>query len=259
MRGPRTMEAPHLPRGGGNGAQIGTFVKTASSAVVEVLALAGLDFVVADAEHAPLDRRDLDLIVLAGRASGLPVLVRTPTDETSELLNALDLGACGIVVPHVDTFSQAREVVARMRYRNGVRGFSSSPRSAGYGSVGMKKLLAQGDKALVVCQIESPMAVEQSGQIAAVDGVGALFIGRADLALSMGFDETTAPEVDLAVDRVIAACKAQGKIVVVAVGNASERDRFVARGANWVVVGSDLSYLRESALAACRITPGAER
>lgn len=185
MRGPRTMEAPHLPKGGGNGAQIGTFVKTASSAVVEVLALAGLDFVVADAEHAPLDRRDLDLIVLAGRASGLPVLVRTPTDETSELLNALDLGACGIVVPHVDTFSQAREVVARMRYRNGVRGFSSSPRSAGYGSVGMKKLLAQGDKALVVCQIESPMAVEQSGQIAAVDGVGA-FAPRRTSAAAIG-------------------------------------------------------------------------
>ena len=95
-----------------------------------------------------------------------------------------------------------------MRYRNGARGFSSSPRSAGYGSVGMKKLLAQGDEALVVCQIESPMAVELSGQIAAVDGVHALFIGRADLALSMGFDETAAPDVDLAVDNVIAACKA---------------------------------------------------
>ena len=253
------MQLPRLAAESCAGLQIGTFVKTASSAVMEILALAGMDFVVADAEHAPLDRRDIDLIALAGRASGLPVLVRTPTDEASTLLNALDLGVCGLVVPHVDTAAQAREVVARMRYRNGARGFSSSPRSAGYGSVGMKKLLAQGDEALVVCQIESPMAVELSGQIAAVDGVHALFIGRADLALSMGFDETAAPDVDLAVDNVIATCKAQGKIVVMAVGNAAERDRFVARGADWVVVGSDQSFLREGALAACRINPGSVR
>ena len=252
MRGPRTMELPRLATSGNGGVQVGTFVKTASSAGMEILALAGLDFVVADAEHAPLDRRDLDLIALAGRASGLPVLVRTPTDEASTLLSALDLGVCGLVVPHVDTAEQAREVVARMRYRNGVRGFSSSPRSAGYGSVGMKKLLAQGDQALVVCQIESPLAVEQAGQIAAVEGVHALFIGRADLALSMGFDETAVPDVDQAVDKVIAACKARGKMVVMAVGNAVERDRFVARGADWVVVGSDQSFLRDGALAACR-------
>ena len=85
MSNPRTMQLPRLAAESRAGLQIGTFVKTASSAVMEILALAGMDFVVADAEHAPLDRRDIDLIALAGRASGLPVLVRSVCQKTTVL------------------------------------------------------------------------------------------------------------------------------------------------------------------------------
>ena len=151
--------------------QVGTFVKTASPHVVEVLGTTALDFAVLDAEHAPLDRAAIDLMMLAGRAAGLPLLVRVPDTAAATVLSVLDTGAAGLLVPHVDTPEIAAQVVRRARFRGGERGYSSSPRWAGYGSLGMKQALAAGDDALVVCQIESPEAVAHAAQIAAVPGV----------------------------------------------------------------------------------------
>lgn len=226
----------------------GTFVKTASPQVIEILSFAQLDFVVIDAEHAPFDRRDIDIMVLAGRACNLPIFVRVPNTEPSTLLSSLDLGVAGLVVPHVDTAEQARAIVANTKYRGGQRGFSSSPRSSGYGSLGMKAALAQGDSAKLLCQIESKQAVDAAADIAKVVGVDALFIGRADLALSMGFDNTAEAAVEQAVDHIIAVTKAAGKLVVVAVGSKAERERFVARGADWFVIGTDQGLLRQAAI-----------
>lgn len=250
---------PPLPRMGRPApgtSHVGSFVKTASAQTIEILALARLDFVVLDAEHAPFDRRDIDLMVLAGRASGLPVAVRVPDANPATLLSVLDLGAAGLVVPHVDTAEQARAVVAHARYRGGLRGYSSSPRSAGYGSYGMKTALAQGDGAMLLCQVESASAVEAAEAIAQVDGVDALFIGRADLALSMGFDSTDEEAVEQAVDHIIGVTKAAGKTVAMAVGNMAEKERYAARGADWFVVGSDQGLLRQAAIAAFGPRPG---
>jgi 2-keto-3-deoxy-L-rhamnonate aldolase RhmA len=228
----------------------GTFVKIPWPPVVELLALAGLDFVVVDAEHAPLDRQDIDMMVLAGRACSLPVAVRVPNWDAATLLSVLDVGAAGVVVPHVDSASQAREVEARCRYRGGVRGYSGSPRSSGYGAKGMAQVLAEGDPAMVICQIESAQAVDEAAAIARTDGVQALFIGRADLALSMGFDSTAAPQVDAAVVRVIEATQKAGKHVIMAVGNTAERARYAQMGVSWFVVGTDQSFLRQGAVQA---------
>jgi 2-keto-3-deoxy-L-rhamnonate aldolase RhmA len=240
---------PRLLRPAPGCSHVGTFVKTPATHVIEILALAQLDFVVVDAEHAAFDRRDIDLMVLAGRASGLPVVVRVPNGEASTLLSALDLGAAGLVLPHVETADQARSLVADARYHGGRRGYSSSPRSAGYGSFGMKTALARGDHAMLLCQIESGPAVQAAAAIARVDGVDALFIGRADLALSMGYDDTAVAAVEDAVDHIIKVTKAAGKTVAMAVGSMAERDRYAARGADWFVVSTDQGLLRQAALA----------
>jgi 2-keto-3-deoxy-L-rhamnonate aldolase RhmA len=250
----REIVLPRLGRPADGAMHVGTFVKTASPHVIEILALAGLDFALVDAEHAPFDRRDIDMLVLAGLASDLPVVVRVPDFEAPTLLSVLDVGAAGVVVPHVDTAEQAALVVARTRYRQGVRGYSSSPRCAGYGSAGMKKALTAGDQAMVLCQIESAQALDQARRIAQVDGVDALFIGRADLALSMGHDDTAVPAVEQAVDEVVDAARSAGKLVAMAVGSVAERDRFAGRGASWFVVGSDQSLLRQGAAAIARRT-----
>jgi 2-keto-3-deoxy-L-rhamnonate aldolase RhmA len=229
--------------------KLGTFVKTASPHVVEVLGTTKLDFVCLDAEHAPMDRATLDLMVLASRAANIAAFIRIAEVNPAVVLSALDIGAAGILVPHVDSAEQARAVVAMARYQGGTRGFSSSPRFAGYGSAGMKEALRRGDEAQVICQIESPEAVEAAEAIVATPGVAGIFVGRADLALAMGLDNPRDERVLAATTRVLQAAKAAGKIAGMHVAGNAERDQFAALGADWFIVSSDQTLLRQAAAA----------
>lgn len=231
---------------------VGTFVKTTSPQCIEILGGAGLDFAVLDAEHAPFDRAALDLALMAGRSVGLPLFVRVLERSAAGLLSVLDMGAAGVLVPHVDTPEDAREVVAHCRYVGGDRGYSSSPRAAGYGALGMKEAIRQGDRNVVVAQIESVQAVENAAAIAAIEGVAGLFIGRADLALSMGLDNAQSAPVLEATEGVIRAGLAAGKIVGMFVGTNAEREKYRALGVRWFIQGSDQSLLRQAAQAIAR-------
>ena len=226
---------------------LGTFVKTDSPQITEVLGTTDLDFVVVDAEHAPFDRLTLDRHMMAGRAAGIPVIVRIPDTSPSTIQSVLDLGAAGLLVPRVDNAEQAREVVARARYRNGSRGFSISPRSAGYGTHRMADAIEAGDQTLVICQIESADGVTEALDIAHTPGVDGLFIGRADLALSMGLDDIRAPAVSRACGRIIEAAKAAGVSAAMFVPNEAEALAFREIGVDCFVVSSDQSLLRQAA------------
>lgn len=230
----------------------GTFVKTPSVAVVEILGLAGLDFAVLDAEHAPLDRGALDLAMVAGRAVSLPLFVRIPDKAAATILSTLDMGAAGLLVPHVDTADDARAVLAHARYIGGDRGFSNSPRAGRYGQLNMPETIAEGDSTRVVCQIETAMAVQNVREIAQVEGIHGLFIGRGDLALSMGLPSPRDPRIDAAVTSIIDAGLAAGIQVGMFVNGVAERDQFAARGVTWFVIGSDQALLRQGAAAIAR-------
>jgi len=225
---------------------VGIFVKTDSPQVIEVLALADLDFLVLDAEHAPFDRAALDRMLFAAYALGVPMLVRVPDQRDATILNVLDLGAAGIVVPHVDNAEHARDVVAAARFVGGRRGISLSARFGGYGTRSRRDAIAIADQSMIVCQIESAAALDNVESIAAVPGVGALLIGRSDLALSMGEDDSGGPVIMAAVDRIVAAAKTNQLPVVMVCANRAEAHEFAAMGASVFVVGSDQSMLRNA-------------
>lgn len=227
--------------------QVGTFIKTPASHVVELLALAGMDFGIIDAEHGPFDRANADGMMIAGRACGLPLYIRTPDDAAATLLWALDIGAAGVVVPHVDTAAQASEVISRARFRGGVRGFSNSARWGHYGTTGIEEAIAIGDRAEILVQIESAQAVVNVEAIAAIEGIAALVIGRADLALSMGLTNLDDPYVIEGTRRSIAAARAAGKGAVVVVSVMSAARDFIEMGATRIVVASDQGFLRSAA------------
>jgi 2-keto-3-deoxy-L-rhamnonate aldolase RhmA len=118
--------------------------------------------------------------------------------------------------------------------------------------MGMKEALRCGDRNLVLCQIESVLAVQQAGAIAAVPGVEGIFIGRADLALSMGLDDAQHPQVLEATQQVIRAGLAAGKLVGMFVGSTPEREKYLHLGVRWFIQGSDQSLLRQGAQAIAR-------
>ena len=116
---------------------VGTFVKTPSPIVVEVLGRTTLDCLCLDAEHAPFDRANLDICIFAARAARIEVLVRVPTGAPEHLLNALDCGATGVMVPHVRSVAEAEAVLKAAHYGPRGRGYAGSSRAAGYTTVPM--------------------------------------------------------------------------------------------------------------------------
>ncbi len=163
---------------------VGTFLKTPSAGVAEIIGLSGLDCLCVDAEHAPFDRAALDAVLLATRAQDLPSLVRVADAGRSGILNALDLGATGVVVPHVDSAAAAAALVSACRYGPDGRGYAGSTRAAGYTSRKMADIIAEANRSVcVVAQIEDAAALPEIDAIAAVDGIDCLFVGRMDLTV----------------------------------------------------------------------------
>lgn len=224
---------------------IGTFVKTPTTHATEILGAVGFDFVVIDEEHAPFDRMATDGALLAARAAGIAGLVRV--QSPASILSVLDGGATGVLVPHVATSDRARETAAACRYRGGRRGYSGSPRHAGYGATGMWKTVEVADAATtVIAQIEDPEALTEIDAIAAVEGIDALFIGRGDLAVALGAKSSDASEVRSAVERIGIAARAAGKPVCVFVGNLEEASWLLDQGATAFVVASDQGFIRKA-------------
>lgn len=230
----------------------GTWVKTPHPHVVEVLALSPLDLLVLDAEHAPFDRGQLDACILAARAGGKPVLVRPASSADEQILNALDCGADGVIVPHIRSAEDARGVARACQYVSGGRGYAGSSRSAGYTTFGMARHRAQAANVTVVAQIEDCEAVEVIDEIARVEGIDALFIGRADLAISYGAATPDDPVVVAAVERICAAGRAAGRTVGMFLSRTADIAEWRGKGASLFVLRSDHEFLLAGASALAR-------
>ena len=229
--------------------RIGLFIKTSSPPIVELLALSGFGFGILDAEHSVYDRFSLDLMMMGGRAAGMPLFVRIPDHATATILQSLDIGAQGLIVPHVDTPEQAEAIVRRARFEGGERGYSNFGRFGRYGMTSVHEAIAIGDRAEIICQIESPEAVRNAEAIAAMPGVTGLLVGRADLALSMGLRDFAAAAVREAAEASLAAARRHGKTAAIVIGDAHEVAPWAAAGADMFVFGNEYALLRGAATA----------
>jgi 2-keto-3-deoxy-L-rhamnonate aldolase RhmA len=227
---------------------LGTFIKTPHPHVIEVLASAGLDCLCLDAEHAPFDRRELDLCIMAARGSGMPVLVRPPSSSPEHLLNALDCGADGLLIPHVRSASEAAAVARASHYGPGGRGYAGSSRAAGYGTVPMSRhKQASAERTTVIAQIEDVEAVDAINEIVAVQEIDALFIGRIDLTVALGCETPDDPPVIAAVEKIVAACKRAGRSSGMFLSRVEDVPHWRSLGVTLFLLGSDHGFLRESA------------
>jgi 2-keto-3-deoxy-L-rhamnonate aldolase RhmA len=221
----------------------GTWVKTPHPHVVEVLSLSSLDVLVLDAEHAPFDRGSLDLCTLAARAGGKPVLVRPASASHEHILNALDLGADGVILPHIRSAAEAEDAVKACTYTSGGRGYAGSSRAAGYTTKGMAKHRETAKGVTIIAQIEDVEGVDNIDTIAAVAGIDALFIGRADLTIAYGANTPDDAVVIEAVDRIVAAGKAAGRTTGMFLGRVSDVPQWRDKGASLFILGSDHDFL----------------
>lgn len=182
---------------------LGTFlIEQPSAATVTALALAGFDFVVLDLEHSSIDCSTLEPLIVAAQGAGLAALVRTWSNDAALIGKVLDMGAHGVMIPHVESAGHARKVVSEARFPpQGQRGFSPLTKFDALRA----PLRALDQSTFVVVQIEGREALAEVGEIASIPGIDAVFIGPYDLALSLG----VAPGST----RVLAAAQSMAKSV----------------------------------------------
>jgi 2-keto-3-deoxy-L-rhamnonate aldolase RhmA len=245
------------------GVQLGTFIRTPSHQVPEVLGGARLDFASVDCEHAPFDLVTLDRMALGARSVGLPCLARVSELASVAIGQVLDLGMGGILVPHVRNADMAAQAVAAAKYGSRARGFSPSTRAANYGGIDARAYRVKADlESSVWCQIEDADALSQLDAIAAVEHVDCLFVGRADLALSLKVESQEDPKVKEAVAATAAAGRRHGRTVGIYIGSTTEIPDLLALGFTVFACGSDQGFLvaqgrrLRAELSAILATPG---
>lgn len=228
----------------------GTFMKTPAYELIEVLATSRLDFICIDMEHSPFDRARVDMCLAMARALDFPVLVRVTHFSPETVLQVLDMGAVGVVAPHICTPEQAEDLARVSRFGNGGRGFAGATRWAGYGTQTMAEVLAQSPReTVVIAQIEEPAALENVEGIAATDGIDGVFLGPSDMSVSMGYDNTGSDELLAALDRTGQAAAAAGKAYMTFVPNAAKAADWAKYGAHMFFVGSEQGWMKAGANA----------
>lgn len=182
--------------------------------IAQLAKSAGAEFVFYDMEHGGATVETLKTQCAHCRALGIAPFVRVPNGEYHFIARALDVGAVGIMVPMVENAAVARAVVAATRYppegrRGAAFGFAHDDYLPGDPR---DKIAAAHARTIVIPMIETPGGVEHAEQIAAVPGVDILCVGHFDLTNFMGIPaEFDHPRYRAAVDKVVAAAKANGK------------------------------------------------
>lgn len=228
----------------------GLFNGLPSPAVVEMCAYAGFDFIILDNEHGSADLGMTEHMLRAARATGIVPIVRC---FEHDLPRVLDMGASAVQVPMVESVEQARRLADMIHYPPlGRRGSAFSTRAAGYGAFGgAGHTQRSNDGIAFIAMIETPEAVAQAAQIAAVEGVDAVFIGPNDLAHAMGHgSDWTAAPVQQTIEAGLKAISGAGKCPGIIALNPADEDKYGAWGARYFANVSTSIITRALAQAA---------
>ena len=229
--------------------QIGLWMGMSDPSVAELLAGAGFDWLLIDAEHSPNDPRSVLPLLQAVAPYPVHPIVRPVHGAVEAIKQYLDIGAQTLLLPMIETAEQAALMVAATRYpTRGIRGVASASTRASRWSQ-IKGYFHECDAEMcVLVQVESVKGLENLAAIAAVEGVDGVFFGPADLAASMGLiGQPMDPKVRAAVAQGIAAVKKAGKAAGTLTGEQQLAREYLALGALFVAVGVDMSLLTRAA------------
>ena len=226
---------------------IGCWCSLANPITTEVLGIAGFDWLLLDGEHSPNDVTTFIPQLMALKDSASAPVVRPSWNDAVEMKRLLDSGFYNFLVPFVQTADDARRAVAATRYPPaGVRGVSVSQRSNRFGTVA-DYFRDVNEQISVMVQIESQAGLEAAAAIAAVDGVDGIFVGPSDLAAALGhLGDPNQPSVQAAIAQIFDAAKAGGKAIGILAPVEADARRYLAMGARFVAVGSDLGVFRNA-------------
>ncbi len=226
----------------------GAWMLSTSADMAEILAYAGLDFLLIDHEHGQGSIDDAIAQLRAMKGTDCTGMLRVPVNDHIYIKRALDAGVGGIMVPNVNTADEARRVVEACRYAPaGIRGAFGGMRAMRYGFDPGYHDGAFGNLVVAV-QVESAPAIDNIPAIAAIDGIDVIFIGPRDLSATLGklnqFDD---PVVKTQIERAEAAILKSGRILGSTAPSGKAAKAMAGRGFRFIVGGSDVGLLGQGA------------
>lgn len=203
----------HLQSGGRT---CGTMVsEVAMPNLAYILKECGFQFIIIDCEHGCFDYSQVSALLTGSRGAMLPAIIRIPDNTRANIIKYLDMGAQGLLLPMTGSPSDIIPVSQMSKYPPiGLRGVSTTRAHNGYNSSDFPAYMERANMQIMVfAQIETATGVANADRILAVDGVDGAFIGPNDLSTDLGvLGKMDVPEMDTAIDKVAAACMANGKV-----------------------------------------------
>lgn len=224
------------------------------SIAAPLLAQAGdHDFLFIDTEHGAFNIQESTQLCIAALSTGITPIVRVCAGALDEATRLLDNGALGIVVPHVDTAKQAQRISDAFHYPpQGHRSWGGPPAVYGYQAPAVAEAQqAINDEILTVVMIESPEAVKNAEEIAAIDGIDVLLIGSFDLTSELGVAGQMGHQklID-AYQAVGEACAKHGKVLGMGgINDDEDAKRYIGMGSRFITTGSDHGYIVAGSIA----------
>jgi 2-dehydro-3-deoxyglucarate aldolase/4-hydroxy-2-oxoheptanedioate aldolase len=212
---------------------------------------AGCDFAFVDMEHAALGYETVKCTLRWLHDADVASLVRPPSQSYHHVARACDVGAQGVMPPMLSTAEEARKIIRYMKYvPEGERGVALGMAHDDYRIGPVRETLAEAnDRTCLVALIETAEGIENSDEIAAVEGVDCLWIGHFDLSCSLGipgqFDH---PDFERAVNRVVEAAARHDKAIGRLVPNVEQGLALFEQGFRMIVYSTDVRLLQQSLL-----------
>ena len=219
----------------------GAIIHEYSPGTVELFGAIGYDFVMIDCEHGGMSVDQVENMVRGAEVFGITPIARIPNHDASTILRFLDRGVQGIIVPHINTRSQAEAVAKAARYHpEGGRGVGGG-RAHDYGinTTRSESTKFVNDNILVIPMIEEVEAIKNIGEITSVEGVDVLHVAPGDLGQSMGNPPQS--EIREAMDKVVPKIRGAGKWVGVGGNSPSDVERvsdLINLGANMITIAA---------------------
>lgn len=222
----------------------------ASNVSAEIMANAGFDVVVIDAEHSPVDYQTMLSMCQAVKGTGTEPFARVPWNDLIAIKKVYDCGVTGISVPYVQTAEEAREAVYRSKYPPfGIRGIAGSPRACGYGMNRGAYMDRANEENLIMIAIETLEGIENLPEIMKIEELDGIFIGPMDLSTSMGirgqFDHE---DFKAAIKRIEDMVVPSDKFLATVANDADSAQALYDKGYNMIVMMSDAVDLSRAAV-----------
>lgn len=230
----------------------GTFYKFNCAPIVEMLGLAGMDFIIIDAEHSSYSYQDMENMCRAANGVGMNAVIRVPGSAPEYILHAGDMGAQGIQVPNSKTLEEARMAAESMRYAPfGTRGLGLTTRGSGY-CLGADYMDSSAyvdyvnNELLSVIMVENAALAERIDELCDIPQADVFFIGTGDMSQSCGVTgQTSHPAVQSIVKHVVERVRANGKIAGIYAGNIKDAQKYVDMGFQYIGFSSEMNFIAD--------------